>query len=46
MVYRLEGAAYGRPDVQELEGQTPIGVLSGVVVQWGPVAQWLPALEA
>ena len=45
-VYRLEGTAYGRPDLQELEGETPVGVLPGVVVDWGRVMQWLPVPEA
>jgi Uma2 family endonuclease len=42
-IYRLEGAAYGRPQVAELVGKTPVGVLPGIEVAWGPiVARLLP----
>jgi len=44
-VYKLEGAAFGRPDIQVLEGETPIGVLPGVAADWAGVVRWLPALE-
>lgn len=33
-IYRLTGAEYGKPDVQELTGETPVGVLPGVVIAW------------
>lgn len=42
-IYRLEGEAYGRPRVVELAGETPVGVLPGVVVRWEPIlARLLP----
>lgn len=44
-VYRLENGAYGRPHTQELEGETPVGVLEGVVIQWDELAARLPQPE-
>ena len=44
-VYRLESGAYGKPDVQMLEGATPIGVLPGVVIAWDELAARLPKPE-
>jgi Uma2 family endonuclease len=34
MIYRLEQGAYGKPDVQELNGTTVIGILPEVSIQW------------
>jgi len=36
-VYRLDGAAYGRPAIQELEGETEVGSVPGLVIDWGRV---------
>jgi Uma2 family endonuclease len=44
-VYRLENGAYGRPHTQELAGETPVGVLEGVVIQWDELAARLPQPE-
>ena len=41
-IYRLIGAEYGKPDVQELKGSTDIAVLPGVVVEWDALAERLP----
>ena len=52
-IYRHDGKGYGRPDVQTLEGETRIEVLSAgesgsagesaaVVVDWAKVVRWLP----
>lgn len=41
-VYRLVGAEYGKPDVQELKGSTAIAVLPGVSVEWDALAERLP----
>lgn len=41
-VYRLFGVEYGKPDVQELVGETPVGVLPGVVIAWDALAERLP----
>lgn len=40
-IYRLDGAAYGRPQIVELAGETPVGVLGGVAVRWAPVVERL-----
>jgi len=43
-IYRLDGTAYGRPQIVELAGATPIGVLPAVTIRWEPVvARLLPA---
>ena len=36
MVYRLIDGAYGKPDVQGLTGETAVGVLDGLSIQWAP----------
>ncbi|MGF1643549.1 MAG: SNF2-related protein [Thiotrichales bacterium] len=44
-IYRLNGMEYGKPDVQELAGETAIGVLPGVVIAWDALAARLPKPE-
>ncbi len=44
-VYRLAGEEYGKPDVQELAGETPVGVLPGVVITWDALVARLPKPE-
>lgn len=44
-VYTLKDGAYGRPATQELAGETPVGVLEGVVIQWDELAARLPQPE-
>lgn len=44
-VYRLEHGAYGKPDTQILEGETPVAVLPGVVVTWDELVARLPKPE-
>ena len=44
-IYRLAGEEYGKPDVQELLGETPVGVLPGVVIAWDALAARLPTPE-
>jgi Uma2 family endonuclease len=41
-VYTLNNGAYGRPYTQELSGETPVGVLEGVTIQWDELAARLP----
>ena len=42
-IYRHDGTAYGRPQVLELMGTTPVGVLPGVTINWDAiVALFLP----
>jgi len=36
---------YGRPYTQELSGETPVGVLEGVTIQWDDLAARLPQPE-
>mgnify|MGYP001815025233 CR=1 FL=1 len=33
-VYRLEAAAYGKPDIRPTEGTTPVACLPGVEIDW------------
>lgn len=40
-IYRHDGAAYGRPQIMELVGETPLTALPGVVVRWEPVVSRL-----
>ena len=43
-VYRLGTDGYGKPDIQELTGETAVGVLPGVTIRWAPiVSRLLPA---
>lgn len=41
-VYRLFDGEYGKPELYELHGETPVGVLSGVVIRWDELAARLP----
>lgn len=34
MIYRLENGVYGKPDVQALSGETIVGILPEIVIQW------------
>ena len=36
---------FGKPDVQELKGETSVGVLSGVTIQWDALVARLPAID-
>ncbi len=42
-IYRLDGSAYGRPQIVELSGETPVDVLVGVTIRWEPVVARLLA---
>lgn len=42
IIYRLADGQYGRPDVFELAGTTPVGVLPGVSIAWDELALRLP----
>jgi hypothetical protein len=44
-VYRLIDGAYGKPDVQALEGETAVQVLDGVHIDWAPVNERLGPQE-
>jgi Uma2 family endonuclease len=43
--YLLAGAEYGKPEVQELAGETPVAVLPGVAIRWDALGGRLPAAE-
>jgi Uma2 family endonuclease len=44
-IYRLENGAYGKPDTQVLEGETPVAVLPRVVIAWDELVAGLPKPE-
>ncbi|WP_295882112.1 Uma2 family endonuclease [uncultured Thiohalocapsa sp.] len=44
-IYRLGPEGYGKPAVQELSGQTPVGVLPEVSIRWDDLIARLPAPE-
>jgi Uma2 family endonuclease len=44
-IYRLEGTGFGAADVRELTGETQVGILSGVVIDWAPLLERLPTPE-
>lgn len=44
-IYRLADVEYGKPDVQELTGETPVGVLPGVAIAWDALVARLPPVE-
>lgn len=42
-VYRLIVAEYGKPEFYELRGETRVGTLPDIVIQWDDLAAHLPA---
>jgi len=44
-VYRLVNGEYGKPDVFELSGATPVGVLPEVIIQWDALVERLAPVE-
>ena len=44
-VYRLVNGEYGKPDVFELSGETPVGVLPDVVIHWDALVERLAPVE-
>lgn len=44
-IYRLENGTYGKPDIQPLEGTTPLGVLPEVIIDWARVTAGLPPVD-
>lgn len=44
-VYRLIDGAYGKPYIQELSGNTRVGVLDGVQIEWDTLVARLPPVE-
>lgn len=33
-IYRLDQGGYGKPEILELKGQTPVGVVAGLTIDW------------
>lgn len=44
-VYRWQGEGFGKPEVYEMAGRTPVTVLSGMAIEWEPLIQRLPQPE-
>lgn len=44
-IYRLQNGVYGAPDVQELVGVTPVGILPGVEMVWDELIERLGPIE-
>lgn len=44
-IYALQHGQYGRPDIFELKGDTPIATLPGVAIAWDALAARLPKPE-
>ncbi|MBM4199720.1 MAG: Uma2 family endonuclease [Gammaproteobacteria bacterium] len=44
-VYRLSGSEYGKPEIYEMTGTTPVGVLPDVSIAWDELAARLPQPE-
>lgn len=41
-IYRLQGEEYGKPDIRELKGETAVGILPEIVIEWDELAARLP----
>jgi Uma2 family endonuclease len=41
-IYRLQGDEYGKPEIVELKGETAVGILPEIVIQWDELASRLP----
>lgn len=41
-IYRLQGDEYGKPEIVELKGETAVGILPEIVIQWDELAARLP----
>lgn len=44
-VYTLTGGCYGRPDIFELKGATPLATLAGLAIAWDALVARLPRPE-
>ena len=40
-IYRLDAGKYGAPDIRELKGETAVGAVPEVVLQWDPIVAML-----
>jgi Uma2 family endonuclease len=44
-IYRPTAGGYGKPEIHELKGSTPVAVLPGVSIAWDDLAERLPKPE-
>lgn len=44
-IYRWVNGEYGKPDIQELSGETPVEILPGVTIAWDELIRRLPKPE-
>lgn len=44
-IYTLGAEGYGKPEIQELVGSTPVGVLDGAEIAWDALVERLPKVE-
>ena len=44
-IYRLDRGQFGKPEVAELAGETPVGILPGVVIAWDALVARLSPVE-
>ncbi|AHE97896.1 Uma2 family endonuclease [Thioalkalivibrio paradoxus] len=44
-IYRLADGEYGKPEIQELQGETAVAVLPGVAIAWDALIARLPPVE-
>jgi Uma2 family endonuclease len=41
-IYRLQDGEYGKPQISQLEGETPVGILPEIVIRWDEMVVRLP----
>jgi len=41
-IYRLDNGEFGKPEVCQLSGETPVGVLPGVAIAWDDLTSRIP----
>ena len=41
-IYQLRDGEYGKPEISQLEGETPVGILPEIVIRWDKLAARLP----
>ena len=41
-IYQLRDGEYGKPEISQLEGETPVGILPEIVIRWDELAARLP----
>ncbi len=44
-IYRRAEGEYGKPEVCELSGETPVGILPGISIAWDNLVSRLPKPE-